>query len=413
MLADAQNIQYVDTFRLQDQSLVVSDDALMWALLERQGEELHQRDSLERDSITRDLQFRDSLLTMAIAELIANRQIIRDSLAVLLPPVETTIDSMALVDAEIDSTRMAMDSLAYFLAHENHLPSATIQRSIIKDVQADLEDIQSALHQRKYWSRELDGLAHFSQNYISPNWYKGGVSTFSVLVQLKGFYNYNKDNISWENQLEWKTGATTTGKTDSLRRINVTDDLFRVRSQFGYQVVKKLYASLSVELNTTLWPTWNANKPTIKTSFMTPTKFYINGGVEYKPLEGLRVNFSPTVYRLIYAYLGEDIDRVDASAYGLEKGQKLKNEFGSSVRLNWNWKPIREVALETEFYFYTNYHSVEIDWEVACDFIINRFLTTRITLHPRYDSNYVAEGDSRAKLQFKELLSIGFAHKFR
>ena len=74
---------------------------------------------------------------------------------------------------------------------------------------------------------------------------------------------------------------------------------------------------------------------------------------------------------------------------------------------------MREVALETKFYMYTNYHDVEMDLEVNCDFIITRFFSARLMLHPRYDTSVIMDGDTRAKMQFRELLSIGFAHKFR
>ena len=69
--------------------------------------------------------------------------------------------------------------------------------------------------------------------------------------------------------------------------------------------------------------------------------------------------------------------------------------------------------IESKFYLYTNYQNVEVDLEVNCDFIINRFLSARLMLHPRYDSTVIKEGDTKAKMQFRELLSIGFSHRFR
>ena len=82
------------------------------------------------------------------------------------------------------------------------------------------------------------------------------------------------------------------------------------------------------------------------------------------------------------------------------------------MRLEYNWRPVREFAMEMRFFTYTNYHYVELDLEVNCDFIINRWLTARLTLHPRYDTSVIMVGDTHAKVQFRELLSIGFAHKF-
>jgi len=51
---------------------------------------------------------------------------------------------------------------------------------------------------------------------------------------------------------------------------------------------------------------------------------------------------------------------------------------------------------------------VEIDWEIVSNFTINRFLSTRLTLNPRYDNTIIGQ---KAYLQFKELLSFGFSYK--
>ena len=107
-----------------------------------------------------------------------------------------------------------------------------------------------------------------------------------------------------------------------------------------------------------------------------------------------------------------DTARVLPTDYGLEAGQRTQHNIGSSVRIEYTWKPVREVALESKFYFYTNYQDVELDLEVNCDFIITRFMSARLILHPRYDTSVIMQGDTHAKIQFRELLSIGFAHKF-
>ena len=58
-----------------------------------------------------------------------------------------------------------------------------------------------------------------------------------------------------------------------------------------------------------------------------------------------------------------DTARVAVKDYGLDPGQQTLHTIGSSVRVEYVWKPVREVSLETRFYFYTNYHHVEIDLE--------------------------------------------------
>ena len=115
---------------------------------------------------------------------------------------------------------------------------------------------------------------------------------------------------------------------------------------------------------------------------------------------------------IIFLFYIRDTARVRVKDYGLKAGEQTQHNIGSSVRLEYTWKPVREVELELQFYTYTNYKDVEIDLEVNCDFIINRYLSARLELHPRYDTSVIMKGDSHAKLQFRELLSLGFAHKF-
>ena len=115
----------------------------------------------------------------------------------------------------------------------------------------------------------------------------------------------------------------------------------------------------------------------------------------------------------IMHYFSRCLELTEADYTWLQNSVNSSAGGSSSVRVEYVWKPVREVALETKFYTYTNYKHVEIDLEVNCDFIINRFMSARLTLHPRYDSSVIMKGDERAKIQFRELLSIGFAHKFR
>jgi hypothetical protein len=113
---------------------------------------------------------------------------------------------------------------------------------------------------------------------------------------------------------------------------------------------------------------------------------------------------------MIYALYSDE--RVNVKSFGIEEGKNILNDVGSSLRVKWKWQPLREIALETEFYLYTNYKRVEIDWQTDCNFIINRFLSARLSLHPRYDNTVILAGDEKAKIQYKEMLSIGFSHKF-
>jgi hypothetical protein len=54
-----------------------------------------------------------------------------------------------------------------------------------------------------------------------------------------------------------------------------------------------------------------------------------------------------------------------------------------------------------------------VDLEIDVDFIINRYMSAKLMLHPRYDGTIDEASGEVSKLQFKEVISVGFAHTFR
>lgn len=287
------------------------------------------------------------------------------------------------------------------------------EKSLIKDVEADRQEYLNRLkNQRNPWFKELTLLMQFTQNYVSSNWYEGGNSSFSMYGSAKGVLKYDdKKRIAWDNVFEWNEGfATNSG--DTVHLFNTSEDLFRLYSKLGVKLKDKLYGSFSVEYRSQVLPTYKTNSKTEKkTTFCTPIRFDLALGLDYKPVKGLSIVAAPAAYKMVYA---NDTAHVSATSFGIAEGEKAFHKFGASVRVEWVWKPLREVSLETKLYAYKSYldKSGEVDLEVNCDFIINRFMSARVKLHPRYDSSRKLEGEEKAKMQFKELISIGFSHKF-
>lgn len=287
-----------------------------------------------------------------------------------------------------------------------------VQRAIVKDIQEDRLDIERALrYNDSPWKYELNLSLQITQNYATDNWYQGAVNAFAMLAGVKGKLNYKKGNLSWENVGEWRYGLSSISG-DSLRFINTTDDVFRINSKVGYQVHKYLYLSSVAELRTNLMPSWRKNTHELASSFLTPVRFTWGVGIDYKPVKGLDINISPATYKLVYA-LNANPEQVNVTDYGIEAGKNNLNELGSSVRVDWKWRPVREIIVEANFYFFTNYKRIETELEVDVDFIINRYLSAKVMLHPRYDSTVEIDPTRKTNIQFKEFISIGFSHTFR
>ena len=364
---------YLDTFKLADQNKTADIDLLLLDMISSQSQQLHANDTVD---------------TLTTAEVLR-------------------LDSITREMAEMDSLREMNAQLV--LQTIQQIPHIEVEKSWIKDAEEDRNDVLRALRNMKTpWRREATLMAQITQNYVSKNWYQGGSSSFAGLGIAKGHIDYVSDRFTWENTGEWRMGGTTIAN-DSLHKVNTTDDKFRVYTKANLLIVPKLFASVSAELETRLLPTYRSNSDELKSGPFSPIRFNGAVGIDWKPVKGLSLSVSPLSYKVIHI---RDTARVRVKDYGLKAGEQTQHNIGSSVRLEYTWKPVREVELELQFYTYTNYKDVEIDLEVNCDFIINRYLSARLELHPRYDTSVIMKGDSHAKLQFRELLSLGFAHKF-
>ena len=399
---EANIITYADTFKLTQDAAAIESNAeeqIMLRLLHEQA----LRIKAHNDSVQA---VQDSILHTDSVWLAQ-----QDSLARVaqLRREQELRDSIAREEEELRRLKAQLVKAEEVHADSTHVETEVKVKALLQDAEEDRQEHLRKLKGYGPWYKMASGMVQFSQNYVSSNWYQGGNSSFAMFANVKGTIKYDaKKWITWENTGEWQEGFSTSFG-DSLRKVNMTDDFLKLYSKLNVKIrADKLYGSFNIDFQTPFFNTWKENTRTLKTGTFTPIRFNWGLGVDYKPMKNMSLVFSPLAYKLVFA---KDTINVDRSVFGIQSGNTLST-FGSSVRLEWKWRPLREVYLETVFFAYTNYKMVEIDWEITCDFIVNRYISARVSLHPRYDSSAIQEGDTHAKMQFKELLSIGFAHKF-
>ena len=264
---------------------------------------------------------------------------------------------------------------------------------------------------QKHWYKEATIQLQVTQNYVTKNWYTGGSSNFAVLGIVTGKLNFNDfKQMTWENTLEWRAGAGS-NSADTIRKVSTTEDYFRLYSKFNYKAVSKIYYSVSGEFITQFYDTYKEpNSIVLVTSLFTPVRFNLNAGMDFKPVKGLSIAVSPLSFKYVHV---RDTTRIQQTNFSIARGQKSLREVGSSLRIEYTYKPAKELALEGKFYFYTNYRKVELDLEFTANIIFNQYMSARINLHPRYDNTVILTGQDKAEIQFKEFISVGFAHRFR
>lgn len=261
------------------------------------------------------------------------------------------------------------------------------------------------------WLTKASGQAQFSENYISQNWYQGGNSNVAILGILCGQLNYDdKKNIQWENTAEWRLGFNTvTG--DTTRILSTNDDVLRINSKLGIKAGGNFFYSGSVDFSTQFFNSYKAvNSPVMKATFLTPVRLNVGMGLDYKYKKLFSLMLSPI--SLKYIYINErDAKIINPNLFGIKTGENHLSEIGTLFKAQCSFSPFQELQVDSRFNFYTNYQKVEIDWEIVGNFTINRYLSTRILLNPRYDNTVIQSAGDKARLQFKELLSFGFSYK--
>lgn len=250
----------------------------------------------------------------------------------------------------------------------------------------------------------------FSQYYVTDNWYKGGTPNATFLTIFDYNIDYRKEKWFWENDFDVKIGFYNTSE-DTIRAFRVNNDVFKISTLLGYQTTfsKKVFYSAAIDFSTSLftgYKTTNSNE--VVSAFLSPTRVVFSLGMESRYNQKTTVRIAPVAYKLIFI----TDDRIDPLVIGIDSTSKHVSFPGFLVQGKLDWKFSRSINLTSKIDFFSTYNCrhLEFEWEVIGKFIINRYLSTRLSLVMRYDNTPKNE---RAQIQVQEQLSFGFNYVFR
>ena len=281
------------------------------------------------------------------------------------------------------------------------------------------ETLKVDLPEMSRWSKGAKFQAHISQNYISRNWYKGGESNMATTLYAMGYFNYdNRHGLQWDNKAEWKLGLYGMA-SDSLRWLRVNEDLVRLNSKLGYKAFKNFFYTAEWDFQTSLFNTYKSNTYIRTSGPFSPIRMNLSAGMDYK-YKKVSVFLSPLSYKLVYVADMRvkdglvDTDNI-AHQVGITDGTRYSNQLGALIRTDFDHDFNESIGMEVHFSFFGAYvgkiKGVEVGCEVIGNFKINRFLSAKLSLYPRYDSTTIPADGGKPKLQFYELISLGFNYK--
>ncbi len=343
--------------------------------------------------------------------------------------IENTINVMNRHFEEAQSERKAIDS--ELAAINRLLDSLTPKRP---DGPRPKENIIDILYDRITFNGSY-GL-NINQLALS-NWAAGGENSATG----KAFANFTL--IYKKKLFEQKlTGAFAFGLSRfANKRIEKSDDKIDLTHSLSRNSQDRWKLTMVSTFNTQFANGYKyPNDSTVISSFFAPAYLTVSAGYSYKTRdEHFQIFMSPMAGKVTFV-MNQDL--ADAGNFGVKKGyfdvdnnwvpgEHIAASVGVNVIVNYKQpigKNITYTTMLNTFYNYTeerddNRLRLDFNWENTFNFIINKYISTILFVHLKYDHNTTfpvyetiegveTEVDNVPKLQFKESLGIAFVHKF-
>jgi hypothetical protein len=277
-----------------------------------------------------------------------------------------------------------------------------------------------------YWKTGLESSFMLNQTYFS-NWARGGDNSLSTMLDIRALARYN-------NTAE-KTHWTTTGRmrygsiVTEANGFRTNMDMMEFNSQYNKVMKGKVDFSSSLYFKTQMAKGYNYSKdpPLVVSKFLNPGTFTVGVGVEYKPYQRTRINFSPLSYRNTFVL---DTATINQKLHGIDLDKRMRQEMGGQLVINSTNKILETLTMNNAVRLFSGYlekpQNVDVDWEISFDKQINWFFLIKLNLHVIYDDDIripvlnnegkpvlMPDGTPKrvAKTQFKQFMGLTMSFK--
>ncbi|MBK6263472.1 DUF3078 domain-containing protein [Marivirga sp. S37H4] len=272
-----------------------------------------------------------------------------------------------------------------------------------------------------YWNKGAQLNINFSQVSLT-NWSGGGKSSISIgaLTNFKANYQKNKD--VWDNRLDLAYGVLRQGEED--QPFVKTDDNIIFTTKYSRKIKNNMFVSGLVDFRTQFYKGVDTieDEEVVISRFMAPGFLLANIGVTYRYKKMFSATFSPLSSKTTFV---QDDSLSAAGSYGVEPGETYRFQGGLNFTSSLETKVMENIDFTTNLNLFSAYGElteIDVNWETAFTFKINKFFTSSFSTQLIYDEDIKSKeivvnevtGESRLApgVQFKSVINIGLAFSF-
>jgi len=266
---------------------------------------------------------------------------------------------------------------------------------------------------------------NFAQTSLT-NWAAGGQNSVAVNGLFSAFANYKKGKSVWDNSLDIGYGLLKQGKDEPFRK---TDDKIDFLSKYGQEAFKNFYYAALFNFKTQMTAGYNYPNDSVKISNLFAPAYVLGAlGMDYKPNGYFSAFIAPVTAKFTFV---NDTALSNRGAFGVTPGEKVKSEIGGYLRViysknDFKSEILKNVSFITKIDLFSNYldkpQNIDVSWETLISMKVNKYIAVNFNTHLLYDDNTkikvdrnndgILDANPAAKLQFKEILGVGFSYKF-
>jgi hypothetical protein len=248
------------------------------------------------------------------------------------------------------------------------------------------------------------------------NWNAGGRNNISLIGNVTASADYNKDKWNWSSDATLAFGGIKYLDDADGVDLQKTEDKIDLSSIVGMRISKRFLISINTGFKTQFADGFTYPNDSIAVSkFMAPGYLNLALGTDYIKDANFSVFGSPFAAKTTFVM---DDSLSQLGAFGVEKGEQIRHEFGAFIKLKWNAKLMKNINMKSKIELFSNYlnnpENIDVNAELVFVFRVNSLFSATAQWNLVYDDDINIRdrnGNFGPRTQFKSVLGIGISYK--